>query len=277
MLGGNCSPCCGWKCYYTEDTIAPVKPTGVTAAAPECENETAVTVRLQWDAPVPGDCIPEMRYDVDIASASSGPWQPAKLVNGGTAYGIERANVITNNVTLKCEYDVLFTEAAQVAHYRANNAPLIRRVYFRVRSDVHSGPYNGQTSDWTTYGPINDPRYCGNNYSEVYVSATPTYFEVPLIINHSGYSPEGCATPNASVNAYAITSTTSTTLPNPAVKQGMYFNDTSHVTLGLPLNPDGTAIEGTGLLTYDENVISLWVMVQMATAPEVLNIVKMGL
>lgn len=279
MLGGNCSQCCTpWRCYDTEDADPPIKPTGLSVSVPECVDETAVTVKLQWTAPVPGDCVPDMTYDVDISTTSTGPWQPAKLAGGGTAYGITRETVVTNNVSLQCEYAAFFPESAQVDYFRANNLLLTRRVYFRVRSDARSGPFINQTSDWTVSDPVNDPRYCTNNYSEVYVAAPPvTYFEVPLDISHSGYTPEGCSTPNAEVDVFAITSTVSATLPDPAVKTAMYYNTTSAVTLGLPLNAAGDPITGTGLLPYDEDVVALWVMVQMPTAPEVLSIIKMGL
>lgn len=280
MLGGNCSPCCKqWRCYDTEDTEPPIKPTGLAADVPECSTVSDVTVRLQWDAPATGDCIPEMTYDVDIASTNTGPWQPAKRANGTTAYGITREDVVSNTVILKCEYASFFPESAQVTYYRNNNVPLIRRVYFRVRSDARSGPFNGQTSDWTVYGPVNDPRYCDNNYGEVVADTVSgaVYFQVPLVINHSGYTPEGCSTPDAKVDVFAITSTTSNTLPDPAVKQGMFFNDTSATTAGLSLNAAGDPIIGTGLLPYDADVISLWVMVQMQDAPEVLGIIKMEL
>lgn len=277
MLGANCSPCCGWRCYYTEDSDPPIKPTNVEAAAPECQDVASVTVKLQWDAPAPGECVPEMTYDIDIASSSSGPWQPAKLANNDTAYGIERSTVITNNVTLQCEYAEFFPEATQVDYYRANNSLLTRRVYFRVRSDARSGPYSGQTSDWTISGAINDPRYATNNVAQVEVGAFSTYFEIPLDINHSGYAPEGCSTPDASIDVYGLISTTSSTLPDPAVWTGLYLNDTSTVAIGLPLNAFGDSITGTGLLAYDADAVALWVFVQMQEAPEVLSITKMGL
>jgi hypothetical protein len=282
MLGSTCSQCCGWRCYYSDDSSPPITPANFTLGTQECSDERFVTVKLQWDTPFDGDCIPEMLYDVDIsanyvASTNSGTWQPARLASGDLAYYIPRSDVLTNNVELKCEYDVYFPEETQINFFRANGYVLNRKVHFRVRSTAISGSYTGQSSDWTVVGPFTDPRYCGNNFAEVTVDANEDFFEVPLMINHSVYTPEGCATPFASVDVYAIVSKIDNTLPNPAVKNGMYFNTTSSVTLGIPLNADGSAVEGTGLLPYDGDVVALWVLVQMQDAREVLEINKMGL
>lgn len=284
MLGGDCSPCCGWRCYYTDDGSPPITPANFTIADPECADERFVTRKLQWDTPYDGDCIPEMTYDVDIsadydADTTAGTWQPARLVSGDVAYGITRAQVLANSVELKCDYDVFFPEAMQLSFYRTNGYLPDRQVYFRVRSDARSGPFNGQTSDWAIVGPFDDPRYCVNNVSEVYRNYGDGWFEIPLTINHSGYAPSGCSTPNALIDAFAITSTEFATLPgqfpNPAVKQGMYLNDTTAITVGMPSNAAGDAIEGTGLLAYDEDILTIWVLVQMQNAREVMSITRM--
>lgn len=286
MLGSSCSPCCGWRCYYTNDGSPPIKPANFTIADPECADERFVTRKIRWGTPYDGDCIPEMTYDVDIsgdydADTGTGTWQPARLASGDIAYYITRPQVLANSVELRCEYDVFFPEAMQISSYRANGYLPARRVYFRVRSDARSGPYNGQTSDWAIVGPFDDPRYCVNNFSEVYRNYGDGWFEIPLMINHSGYSPYGCSTPNALVDAFAITSTEFVTLPsqfpNPAVKQGMYFNNTSAVTIGLQPTNLGEAIEGTGLLAYDDDIATIWVFVQMQNAREVMSITRMGM
>lgn len=285
MLGGNCSPCCGWRCYYTDEGSPPITPANFSLGDPECEDVRFVTIRLQWDTPYDGvDCIPEMTYDVDISAdydpdTSTGTWRPANLVNGGIAYYRTRGDVLANNVHLKCEYDVFYTEEMQLDSYRVNGYLPTRRVWFRVRSDARSGPYNGQTSAWAVVGPFNDPRYCGNNVAEVYRNYDDGWFEIPIMINHSGYSPQGCETPGALVDAFAITSTEFAVdpdqFPDPAVKQGMYFNDTTDTTSGLVMNAGGDAIEGTGLLAYDEDILTIWVLVQMQEAREVIGLIRM--
>jgi len=289
MLGGNCSPCCGWKCYYTEDTLAPVKPTGVTAAAPECENETAVTVRLQWDAPVPGDCIPEMTYDVDISAdydggAEGATWQPAKLASGGTAYQIERSAVITNNVSVKCEFDVFYTPASQVTYFRLNGTNAARRVWFRVRSDVRSGPYNGQKSDWSVVGPVTDPRIVAFSVSTTFnTSATPP------VNNLWQFSVQVSGCGIATAGRFDIVSTVAfRTFPESPVWRALLLSNSSWTPTSdysLNLAPSGGVISGYGLgdNPYEygqqndpETRGRTWLMVSHREVPEVMAISRIA-
>jgi len=285
MLGGSCSPCCSnWTCYYTVDSVLPIQPANFSAGSVTCSDERFGTVKLQWDTPYDyGDCIPVMTYDVDIsgdyiASTGTGTWQPARLASGDVAYGITRTQILGNDVELKCQYNVLFTEGMQIAFYRANGSLPVRKVHFRVRSVAQNGPYNGQTSAWSIYGPVLDPRYCSNDSGEVNRNVAGGWFEVPIFIQDSGYADPAdgvCSTPNSLVDIYAITSA-SNAFPASAVKQAMFFNTTSAVTLGLPLDDLVTTnIEGTGLLAYDHNISTIWVLVQLQNATEVLSIRRM--
>jgi hypothetical protein len=230
-----------------------------------------------------------MTYDVDISAdydggAEGATWQPAKLASGGTAYQIERSAVITNNVSVKCEFDVFYTPASQVTYFRLNGTNAARRVWFRVRSDVRSGPYNGQKSDWSVVGPVTDPRIVAFSVSTTFnTSATPP------VNNLWQFSVQVSGCGIATAGRFDIVSTVAfRTFPESPVWRALLLSNSSWTPTSdysLNLAPSGGVISGYGLgdNPYEygqqndpETRGRTWLMVSHREVPEVMAISRIA-
>jgi hypothetical protein len=274
MLGSSCSSCCGWTCYYTPDSGPPVAVTNFRRDSIVCRGGDLPRVYavLKWDTPTPGECIPLMYYEVQIAVTGESPqWQTAKKSDSSTANYITREEAL-GGVEILCDYAQFYTVAGQIAYYRSNGTNQERQVQFRVRATAASGPHFGESTAWAYNGTADtsDPRAA--SFSSAYIENagdegwTPNiwYYSVPV----GGSSCQSGAT-------WDIEQTTRANADigvNP-VWSALAVCNSSGTTTGaytLALSPSSGAIAGYGVLANGSEGGSAWLRVSMRNVPEVM-------
>lgn len=270
MLGSSCSPCCGWRCYYTAEQGDPVKPSFPDAGY-LCDFESEVTTvraELFWETPQPQECVPRMGYDIQRStdynpSTQTGTWELVAQTFREQAFDVfdDDTGLERMRIEVPLPYGTYFTPAMQEAYFRSHDSNMVKRFWFRVRSWSAN-----KWSDWKLIGGLTDPRVPSfyANIDQAAAESDPPYFKVST----GGEFPvEQCINSNARWDMNIVRSSTNA-FPDPAVREAM-----NKVGGGMTLQQASLAVDGYS--DYAETM-PRFVVLSMHNVEDVIVIVRPG-